>query len=138
MAFPRAITAHNRKLPSQKVLYLELATTKLASMIISTSKHLPKLSDFYQLLKGEFPTKRVQLVQGLGSTKTIVVRKSSFVGVQITAQDDQLRVDGTFPSIFTSIIATVALWSTGFSSPFDRSRMRFEREVSSLLSKKFG
>ncbi|MEQ9301232.1 MAG: hypothetical protein RIF33_21830 [Cyclobacteriaceae bacterium] len=107
-------------------------------MIISTSKHLPKLSDLYRILKAEFPAKRVRLQQGLGSTKTIVVRKSSFVGVQITAQNDQLRVDGTFPSIFTSIIATVALWSTGFSSPFDRSRMKFEREVSSLLSKKFG
>ncbi len=105
-------------------------------MIISTSKHLPKLSDLYEILKAEFPTKRVQLVQGLGSTQTIVIRKSGFVGVQITAQDDQLRVDGTFPSIFTSFLATLALW-IGYWTPLYYSWMSFEKEVSRVLVNRF-
>ena len=101
-------------------------------MIISATKDLPEISELYQLLKEEFPQKEIHLAEGLGNTKTIMVRKSSLVGVQITPTGRQIRVDGSFPSIFTSVLATIALIG-GYWTPLHCSWSRFEKEISQFL-----
>ncbi|MEQ8713046.1 MAG: hypothetical protein RIC80_08505 [Cyclobacteriaceae bacterium] len=105
-------------------------------MIISASKPLPGTSELYALLKEKFPGRQIHLIQGLGNTESILVRKSSLVGVQITSSDNQIRVDGSFPSIFTSLLATIALCG-GFWVPLYFSWIRFEKEISSFLVQRF-
>lgn len=105
-------------------------------MIISVSKQLPGITELCALLKEKFPNRQIHLAEGLGNTKTIMVKQSSLVGVQITSVDNQIRVDGTFPSIFTSILASVALMG-GLWVPLYCSWVRLEKEISRFLVQRF-
>jgi hypothetical protein len=105
-------------------------------MIISASKNLPGPSELCRILKEAFPNRQIHLIQGLGKTKSILVRKSSLVGVQITPTDNQIRVDGSFPSVFASVLATIALWG-GYWTPLYYSWIRFEKEIARFLVKRF-
>lgn len=105
-------------------------------MIISTSKKIPIPQELSQVLKEEFSDRYSYTIFGLGSEKSVIVRKSTLVGVQITPRKNETMVDGTFPSVATAFFSTL-ICGGGYWTPLYYSWLDFEKEISLFLKRKY-
>jgi len=108
-------------------------------MKITTDQILPSTKELASWVASEFPGYSTKLF-GLACHKTLIVKKSAFVGVQITRRDHELVIEGSLPSISTSILSGFLmlegifyLFEFVFHSQWDR----LEKEVGSVLNHKF-
>ncbi|MEO9803804.1 MAG: hypothetical protein ABJF04_11175 [Reichenbachiella sp.] len=108
-------------------------------MKISALKNTPSAKELLKILKGEAPKYSSQLF-GLGSDKTVIVRKSTFVGVQISKRENEISVDGTHPFVLTSVLSSI-LMSAGLSylieAIFYKEWKKLEAEIGDLLKLKY-
>jgi len=106
-------------------------------MIISTSRKTPKLEDLVGILKEEFSDQYSYKIFGPGCDRSIIVRKSVLVGVQLTQRGNEIVLDSTFPSIVTSffsaLISIAGIWLT----PTHSYWRGFENEMAVFLRLKY-
>ncbi len=106
-------------------------------MIIRAFRITPKPLELVKVLREEFSNQYSYKIFGLGSNKSIIVQKSALVGVQVTQSGNEIRVDGTFPSVAASflsaIISVAGIWLIPESSPW----RNLEHEVASFLNGKY-
>ena len=101
--------------------------------MIVQGKQQPQFNRVIQELKNQFADYAVYSF-GSNSQQSIIVRKSAFVGVQITIRDRKMMVDACYPNIFISSILSTLTASTIF--PFN-GWINFERKVSNFLKKEY-
>lgn len=97
-------------------------------MIVQT-KHLPSFTDLIQNLKNQYPHYSVYEFDSK-PLKSIIVRKSALLGVQITSRNNEFLVDACCPNIFIS--ALIGFVSTIFQPYHD-----FEMKISDFLNKRY-
>ena len=106
-------------------------------MIISTSRKTPQLEELTGILKEEFSNQYSYKIFGLGPEKSIIVQKSTMVGVQLTQRGKEIAVDGTFPSLaasfFSALISVAGIWLT----PTHSYWRGFENEMAVFLRRKY-
>lgn len=110
-------------------------------MRIPTSKSLPGQSALIDILNQEFSGRYSSQTFGLGEDRSIMVRKSPFVGVQITQRNHELDIQATPPSVgmayFLSVLEMTGLGLT-FVIPLRSEWKAFEREIGTFLKKEYG
>lgn len=108
------------------------------NMQVLTTKTLPSTKELIEILKREFSDKYTYEPFGLGANKSILVRKSYFVGVQILKNDNVLNIDGISPSVsaslFRVLLEVLANLFIIFSSS---SYKRLEKEITVFIKKKY-
>lgn len=67
-------------------------------MKISSSHTSPSTKELFRILSTEVSGYSARFF-GLGTEKTILVKKSAFVGVQITRRENEIIVEGSLPSL---------------------------------------
>lgn len=77
-------------------------------MRVSTPSMTPSSIEMKEILKHRFPDYSCKLF-GLGAEKSIIVQKSTFVGVQISINESNINIEGTFPSVVTSMFSYLLL-----------------------------
>jgi|GEM_PF-1310288 len=97
-------------------------------MIVQATKSL-NTNDLIQSLKSQFPNYSVYTFD-TKFQKSIVVRKSATVGVQITIHENEIMVDACYPNLFISSLMSLFTASSIF--PFN-SWHDFERKISDFL-----
>ncbi len=103
-------------------------------MIVQATRELPNLNDLLQELKSEFPGQYTSKIFGLGSQKSILVRKSAWVGVQITIHGNKIYIDGSFPNIILSSFMTLLSQST--IAPVGKWE-KLEKKITDFLKRKY-
>ena len=103
-------------------------------MIVQATCESPSLNELIQELKNEFPDRYTFKLFGLGSQKSILVRKSAWVGVQITVHGNEIIIDGSFPNIISSSLMTLLTQST--IAPVQKWE-ELEKKISVFLKKKY-
>jgi len=107
-------------------------------MIISTSIETPRPRELSQVLREEFSNRYSYKIFGFGSEKSIIVKKSTMVGVQITPRGDEIAVDHIVPSATGSFFALI-LGVVGLPNipPLVESWRSLERETGAFLRRKY-
>ncbi len=90
---------------------------------------LPTFNELIEVLKRQFSNHSVYTFDSKPQ-KSIIVRKSALVGVQITVRDNEIIIDACCPNIFIS--ALIGLVSTVFP-PYHH----FEMKVTDFLKNKY-
>ena len=103
-------------------------------MIIQPSSTLPTIHELIQELQNEFSDLHQFKIFGLGSQKSILVKKSVWVGVQINIRENDILIDGSFPNIVTSSFMT--LLSQCAIAPVNKW-FELEKEVSGFLMNRY-
>ncbi|MEQ9289364.1 MAG: hypothetical protein RIG77_20720 [Cyclobacteriaceae bacterium] len=114
-------------------------------MKIFTSKNIPPIKKMAEILKQEFSDKFSYELFGIGKEKSIIVEKSTFVGVQISRTKNEISIEGIHPSVPASFISSVLAYfmSSGhpinlwFPGLYDSPWKKFEKEVGSFLNQKY-
>lgn len=113
-------------------------------MRISTSMALPVINELAEVLKNEFSSQHQYKLFGLGD-KSLMVRESTFVGVQISLNQDSITVQGAPPTlaggIFSGLVTTeLAVVILPVFMLFGATPLKFkklEREIAAFLHKKY-
>lgn len=101
-------------------------------MIIQANQEL-NLNDLIGNLERQFPAYSVYEFGSL-PLKSIILRKSATVGVQITVRHKEIIVDACFPNIVISSLMSLFTASTIF--PFS-SWFNFEMKISDYLRSRY-
>ena len=101
-------------------------------MIIQATP-LPNVSDLTQTLKSQFSNYSVYTFDSKPQ-KSIIVRKSAYVGAQITVFENEIIIDACYPNIFISSLMSLLTASSIF--PFN-SWPKFEKEISDFLKRHY-
>ena len=106
-------------------------------MKVSTSKTTPTISVLAEILKKEFSGRYSFKVFSMGKERSIIVRKSTFVGAQISKSDNEITIEGVQPSIpavlFAFVLSFVGLYAP--LSPFAWKKL--EKEMAHFLIHKY-
>lgn len=108
-------------------------------MKISTLKNTPSAKELIKTLRQKTP-KYSSRVFGLGSDKSIIVKKSAFVGVQISRRENELIVEGSLTSPLLSALSSfLFLEGLGylFAYIFYYKWRELEIEIGHLLKAKY-
>lgn len=97
-------------------------------MIVQATKS-PNFNELIETLKNQFSNYSVYTFNS-EPEKSIIVRKSSTVGAQITVRDNEIIVDACCPNIFVSTL--IGLLSAIFP-PYHN----FEMKITDFLKKKY-
>lgn len=103
-------------------------------MIVQATCESPNLNNLIQELKNEFSDRYTFKIFGLGSQKSILVRKSAWVGVQITVYGNEIIIDGSFPNIISSSLMTLLSLST--IAPVSKWH-ELEKKITVFLKRKY-
>lgn len=107
-------------------------------MKIITSKEIPSSKELLQILKEEFRNEYSYELYGIGGEKSIIVRKSFFVGAQISKGRNEITVDGIAPSALASLISILLQLLANLYILFTPSKYKkLEKELSVFLNNKF-
>lgn len=112
-------------------------------MIIKV-KTTPTNEELITLLRKELPSYYSVQEFGLGK-KTVMIKKSAFIGAQITVRKNEIAVDESTPSVAGGILSSLAMIELAsliifiFSSAgATRTKFQaFEREMASLINEKY-
>ena len=73
-----------------------------------------------------------------GLEPSIIVRKSTWVGAQITIREKEIELDFTFPTLATSIAGMVCYYSGIFAIPsIITSSIALQKDLGGFLTKKY-
>lgn len=103
-------------------------------MKILTTKTPPSTKEIAEILKREFSDHYSYKQFGLGEEKSIIVRKSTFVGAQISKSGNEITIEGVQPSITAVLFSFILQLFTGFSTSSSR---KLEKEVCLFLQHKY-
>ncbi len=112
-------------------------------MIIKV-KNTPTNDELIALLQKELPSDYSVREFGLGK-KTVMIKKSAFIGAQITVRKNEIAVDESTPSVAGGTLSSLAMIELASlivfifaSGSATRSKMQnFEREMASLINEKY-
>lgn len=88
-------------------------------MKVITIEQDPSIEEIARVLEQEFSSKYSYSFFGLGDNQTIIVRKSEFVGAQISKSGNQITVHAQSPNIVLSTLdalLTGVVSATSYSS----------------------
>lgn len=110
-------------------------------MIIKV-KSTPTNEELIALLRKELPSDYSLREFGLGK-KTVMIKKSTFIGAQITVRKNEIAVDESTPSVAGGILSSLAMIELASLIVFifasgtpTRSKFQaFEREMAALIFK---
>ena len=105
-------------------------------MTISTPNSAPSLADIIDAIHQEFSNRYAFKPFSVGAQKSLLVRKSPLVGVQITRREQEIIVEGTYPSLKISLLLTLAL-ILGLPASLRSPWSRLEREIALFLIEKY-
>ncbi|PZX52494.1 hypothetical protein [Algoriphagus chordae] len=97
-------------------------------MILQVTTGL-KFNELIQTLKSQFPGYTVYSFDSIPQ-KSIIVRKSFMIGVQLSIGENKIMVEACAPNIFISALL-------GFLSAILPPYTNFETEISEFLKKKY-
>lgn len=107
-------------------------------MRISASKNLPPAQQLLTLMEQEFSPDYSFKIYGLGEERTIIVRKSFFVGAQITKNGNEVIIEGTPPSAVASLFSILLQQLANLFLLFSPSRYKkLERELGFFIHRQF-
>lgn len=91
------------------------------TMKIKTIENTPSSKQLAEILKNEFSDQYSYELYGFGKEKSIIVRKSIFVGAQISKRKNELIIEGfPNPSIATSFFAFLLPVILSIGAPVQR------------------
>ncbi len=104
----------------------------------------PSYADLLRFLENELPSGYTSKLFGLGD-KSIIVQKSTFLGVQLTVRENEISIIASAPSYVGGLLSGLAMtelavvilpifWLTGASPSGFR---KLEKEVAILLKEKY-
>lgn len=108
-------------------------------MKIRTKHPLPSTKALKAYLDTKLSNRSARLF-GLGSDKTLLVKKSAFIGVQITRRDHELVIEGSLPSISSSILSGFLMLEGIFylfEFIFQKQWKKMELEVAQAISEQY-
>lgn len=108
-------------------------------MKIRTTSSTPKSKEIADLLNSKLSKGSARLF-GFDCYKTILVKKSPFVGVQISRRKQELIIEGSLPSVFTSILSSFLILEGFlylFEIIFHNQWKNLETEVATVLSNQY-
>ena len=103
-------------------------------------KSSPSNKQLIEVLKKEFSNRYAYSMFGFECDKSIIVRKSAFIGAQISKKGNEITVYGLSPSTLTTFLSAVDFIVTGglfMGLPFMSKREQFEKEIGFFLQRKF-
>lgn len=112
-------------------------------MIIKV-KTTPTNEELIAFLRKELPSDYSVREFGLGK-KTVMIKKSSFIGAQITLRENEIAVDESTPSLAGGILSSLAMIELASlivfifaSGSATRANFQaFEREMAGLINEKY-
>ncbi len=111
-------------------------------MKILNLKKAPSAKQLAETLKQEFSGEYSYRLFGLGSERSVIVRKSTFVGVQVSKSGNEVSVQRLLmPSLSSSIFSIIdILWTGGLllDGVFGSPVRNLEKEVALFIKKKYG
>ncbi len=99
-------------------------------MRISTLKRTPSTQEMAAILQQEFSDYSCKLF-GLGLEKSIIVQKSTFVGVQISKSENYITIVGSHPTIIAWLFSILLL--DDFTPFFGSERRKLKEEIGVFL-----
>ena len=106
-------------------------------MRIPISSHIAT-KDLLSKLKERFANQYSCRYFEFGLEPSIIVRKSTWVGAQVTIRDKEIELDFTFPTLATSIAGMVFFYSGIFAIPsLITSWIALQKDIGGFLSKKY-
>lgn len=69
-----------------------------------TLKAAPPTKELIEVFKRDFSKEYAYKLFGLGKNKSIIVRKSPFVGVQVSKEGDNISIQRVLPSVKTTTL----------------------------------
>lgn len=107
-------------------------------MKIKTIKALPSSKELMEILQKEYSEKYSFKLFGIGDEKSIIVRKSFFIGAQISKNENEITIDGIPPSALSSLVAILLQQLANLFILFNPSRYKkVEKELSVFLYNKY-
>ena len=107
-------------------------------MKILASKALPSANDLVDILKTEFSDKYSYELFGLGPNKSILMKKTFFVGAQISINGNNISIDGIPPSVSASFISIVLQVFANLFIVFALMPYRkLEKEIATFLNNRY-
>jgi len=103
-------------------------------MKVLTSKTPPTTKELLDILESEFSDQYTYKLFGLGEEKSIIVRKSTFIGAQISKSVNEITIEGIQPSIPAVLFSFILQLITGFSTSSSR---KLEKEIGFFLNQKY-
>ncbi len=103
-------------------------------MRISTSKKTPSTQALIEILKQEFSDYSFKLF-GLGAEKSIIVQKSTFVGVQISKSGNDFTLESSHPTLIAWLFSIVLF--DDFTLYYGSERKRLKEEIGAFLSSRY-
>ena len=103
-------------------------------------KSSPSTEQLVEVLKREFSNRYDYSMFGFDCDKSIIVKKSTFIGAQISKKENEITVHGIPPSTIATLLSLVDMFITGgvfMGLPFMTRRNNFEKEVGVFLQRKF-
>lgn len=113
-------------------------------MIIKV-KSTPTNDELIALLRKELPSNYSVREFGLGK-KTVMIKRSTFIGAQITVKKNEIVVDASTPSVDGGILSSLAMIELETSliififgsADATRAKFRdFEKEMASLINERY-
>ncbi len=115
-------------------------------MKVIAAKKIPPTEEFIEDLKHEFSDRYAYKSFGAGSNKSIIIHKSTFIGVEISVNKNEIFIEaapptmeGAFFTAFLQFFSGLGMSITKFASPFYKSSpwIKLENEVGAYLQHKF-
>ena len=103
-------------------------------MKISTEKKYPNTRELIRKLKNKFSNAYSFSLYGVGNNRSIIARKSIFIGVEISRKENEIQIDPIFPSFLLQLIGTLFfIDSSVIRYVFPSKLMKTERELGLFL-----
>jgi hypothetical protein len=107
-------------------------------MIVRVTKRPPSPQQLVEKLKSDFSSSYRYTVFGSGNKETVIVAKSSFVGVQISNYEHEFRIQAITPMFALALIPMMIQWSIDIFQVFSPSAyIQFEKQVGNFLQKSY-
>lgn len=115
-----------------------IGKTKEHNMKVFTVQKSPTTPELMDVLKHQFSDEYSYTQFGLGSEKSIIVRKSPFVGVQVSVMGDEVTVTGIMPSLTGNVFLFIDFLLSGMATLlFGSSTKKLEKELALFLKEKY-
>jgi hypothetical protein len=105
-------------------------------MKVFTIEQDPSIEEIARILEQEFTSKHTYSIFGVGKSKSVIVRKSDFIGAQISKSGNQLTVHAQSPNLllrFLDPLIGMNVLGAVFNSPLKK----LEADLVTFLKNKY-
>jgi len=107
-------------------------------MIISIIQKAPSPQKLSDVLNEEFSSNYTYTLFGFPTDNSVIIRKSIFVGIQLTPRGNEIIVDRVLPSFVSSFIGyALAVIGIPAIPSLNRAWRRLERETGTFLKERY-